>query len=155
METIIAHDAPNLSPGLLFDNNLRSELNDAAWWAKFISIMGFIFCGLMMLLGLFMIVVLNIIPIPYRYFSLPLGAFPIFIAITYILFGIVYLFPSAHLFRFATKVEAGIDLSNQSEINASIAWLKSFFRFVGILLIIGVCLYSVALFGILGVIILL
>jgi hypothetical protein len=135
---------------LQIDHQSSAHLGETARWAKFMAIMGFIGCALMVLFALFLGTVLS-------YFSrigggvsaLP-GGFGALLSVFYILIALLYFFPCLYLFNFASKMQVAIRGNDQQQLNESFRNLKACYRFVGILMIIGLCVWG--LFIILAII---
>ena len=135
--------------GMNIDQAGRSHLAEAARWAKFISVIGFIVCGMVVLIGVFF----NSF---FRTFSTglerssPYGDMPnaepftSAIAFIYIVVALIYFFPFLFLFRFASKMKTALASNDQETLNTSFQNLKATFRFVGILLLIGLCFWALA-----------
>jgi hypothetical protein len=73
------------------------------------------------------------------------------ITVIYLLGAALYFFPCLFLFRFASQIQDAIRNNEQAKLQGSFRSLKSFFRFVGILTIIGIAFYMLAIFAILVV----
>lgn len=131
-----------------FDTNLQSSnsisINDeikdyfmeSAKWAKFLSILGFVGLGLMVLISIVMIIFGAL----FNNYS-NRGAQPALIAIIYIIMAVVYYFPIKNLYQFANGVKRGINANEQESFTAAIRNLKSHYKFIGILSIVIVSLY--------------
>ena len=140
------------------DQTGRAHLAEAARWAKFLSIMGFIMCALIVLIGVFFGSFFSMFTSrygnnPYDDLSASatsgLGAT---MAVFYIIIALIYFFPVLFLFRFATKMKTALASNDQEILNASFQNLKASFRFVGILTIIMLAFWILAIIvGILGV----
>ena len=122
----------------------KSYLWEAARWGKFLSIVGFAMCALIVLIGIFFgsffsFFTRNTDGYGDAINTTGLGAAMAFI---YILIAIVYFFPCLFLFRFATKMKTAINGNSQEELNVSFQNLKSMFKYVGILTIIGLALFA-------------
>ncbi|MGZ8516752.1 MAG: DUF5362 family protein [Chitinophagaceae bacterium] len=138
------------------DQTGKTHLAEAAKWAKFLSILGFIMCGLIVLIGIFFGSFFSMFSSRYgssQYNDLPasstgLGAA---MAIYYVVIALVYFFPCLFLFRFATKMKTALGSGDQEVLNSSFQNLKASFRFVGVLTIIGLAFLVLALVvGMLG-----
>ena len=138
------------------DQTGRAHLTEAAKWAKFLSIMGFIGCGLIVLIGVFFGSLFNTLSGELNrnspYGDMPTsGGFGAFAAIMYIVIALIYFFPCLFLFRFATKMKTALAANDQETLNNSFQNLKATFRFIGILTLIGLCFWVLALIiGLLG-----
>jgi len=147
MEEIIT---PNTF-GLQVDNGNIPYLAEAAKWAKFLSILGFILCALMIIFGLFAGTFLATLPEFNSDFGSMGSAGGMVITIWMILAALLYFFPSLYLFNFASKMQTAIRNNDQIYLNNSFKNLKSCFKFWGILLIIVLCIYAVGItFAVIG-----
>jgi hypothetical protein len=137
---------------LQFDNSTQALLRETAKWAKFISIVGFIFCGLLVLGGIFAGTLFsNLSTNPYGNTGMPTAAMGSMFTVIYIICALVYFFPCLFLFKFASRMQVALRSSDQQTLVSSIGNLRAYFRFVGILLIIGLSIWVLALvFGGLG-----
>jgi len=132
--------------GMNVDQAGKSHLAEAARWAKFISVIGFIVCAMVVLFGVFFRSIIGSLPTAFErnspYGEMPNSApFTAAIAFVYIVIALIYFFPFLFLFRFATKMKAALASNDQETLNTSFQNLKATFRFVGILLLIGLCFW--------------
>lgn len=120
---------------LQIDHNGSAFLKEAARWAKFLGILGFIFCSLYVLFALF---AGSIFATAFRSFGTAGAAYSGggFISFFYIAFAVLYFFPCLYLYNFAVKMQAALRENNQEQLNLSFKNLKSCYRFLGILSII-------------------
>lgn len=137
---------------LQFDNSTQMLFRETAKWAKFISIVGFIFCGLLVLGGIFAGTLFsNLSTNPYGNTTMPAAAMGSMFTVIYIVCALVYFFPCLFLFKFASRMQVALRSSDQQTLVSSLGNLRAYFRFVGILLIIGLSIWVLALvFGGLG-----
>jgi hypothetical protein len=113
-------------------------------WVRFISIMMFIATGFMFLAGLAMLFV----PSPPGMNSFSFG--PV-LAIFYFIFGGLYLVPAYFLFQYASYIQDFINGGGDSAMESTLESQKSFWRFIGILTLVIICLYAlIFLFAIFG-----
>jgi hypothetical protein len=137
--------------GLSIDTPIRSHLSETARWAKFLAILGFIFCGLFVIGGIIFAVSYN----SYSSYNSDygdqriLGSLGPAVAIFYILGALLYFFPCLFLFRFAGKMKTALAANSQQDLTDSFQNLKKLYRFIGILTIIVISLYLI-LFLIVG-----
>ncbi|HKO79227.1 MAG TPA: DUF5362 family protein [Chitinophagaceae bacterium] len=143
--------------GINVDQAGRSHLGEAARWAKFLSIIGFIVCGIIVLVGVFFGSVFS--TLTSRYGNSPYDDFPssaasglgTMAAVFYIIFALIYFIPTLFLYRFASKMKTALASNNQVVLNTSFQNLKACFRFVGILTIIMIAFWLLAVIvGLLG-----
>ena len=128
-----------------FSAHLRDNLYEAARWGKFLAIVGFVFIGLMVLLGLGMGIFMSSMSSQLG----PDSGMAMFgsglMTFFYVLIAVLYFFPTLYLFRFSTDAMAAIQSDSQRKMEQSFANLKSLFKFMGILTIILLCFYGISL----------
>jgi hypothetical protein len=134
---------------LQVDHESTSYLKDAARWAKFLAIVGFIFCGLFVILGIFAGALIG-----GMYSSMGVGQSSgtggIF-SFLYVLIALLYFFPCLYTFNFAKKMQVALAGNDQAQLNQSFKNLKACYRFLGILMVIGLCLWGLGIiFAIVG-----
>ena len=140
--------------GDLFDLHVDQEsssyLGETAKWAKFMSILGFIFCGLIVLVGLFAASFLSATMGKFGGEGSPLGGAAL--SFIYILFSLVYFFPCLFLFNFASKMQVALRNNDQQQLTQSFKNLKSCYKFLGILMIVILsCYILIFLIAIIGI----
>jgi len=130
-------------PVLILDAEAQSYLQEAGKWAKFLAIMGFIFCGFILILAIFIGTVFSVIskfsPNP-AVSALPAGV-GAFMSFFYILIDVLYIFFPYYLLQFANKIKRGIMFSDSASVTAAVGKLKSFFKLWGIVTIVAVSFY--------------
>jgi hypothetical protein len=129
------------------DHQSSAYLGETAKWAKFLSIIGFIFCGIFVLVAIF----------AGSFLAGALGRYGegnpmlsgVFISVIYILIALLYFFPCLYLFNFASKMQVALRNNDQEQLVQSFRNLKSCYKFLGILMIIMLSFYALILiFGI-------
>ena len=108
-------------------------LNTIASWANFLAVIGFIFCGLMIIGALgfaFFTPQGTSAPVPFWVFSL-----------VYIIFAIIYIMPCYYLFSFGSMAKKAIKSKNNVQFEQALGYLKSHYLFIGIMTIIFISLY--------------
>ncbi len=139
---------------LSFSNEIKTYLNTASKWATFMAVMGFIGTVLIVLAGISMTIFGTVLPnlMPHYNTVLPNMFFPM-MGLLYILMAALYFFPSLYMYRFASKAKKALVNNTQEELNESFRNLKKWFKFIGIMIIIGICSYIVMIpvFAILSV----
>lgn len=125
------------------------HLNEIRKWTNFLSILGFVAFGLLLLFGIIMLFASSFAS-PYTYgFSHVFGPW---IGFVYIIVAIIYFVPVLYLFqfsRYAKQALVQINTIGNSNIlmAAAINSLKKHFRFVGILTIIILSMYVLVIIG--------
>lgn len=139
----------------LFDLSItpesRSHLSETAKWAKFLAICGMIALVLMVIFGLYVSFALSRGMSEFEsefrreglgYSSTGLGATT---AVMYILIGLLYFFPLLFLLHFANKMKAALAANDGGMLSESFRNLKKTFRYMGVLTIIGLVFFALAL----------
>ena len=137
--------------GFGIDQSSRAHLAEAAKWAKFLAIVGFVMCGLIIVLSFFIGALFSTSMSRYGDSAAFGSGFGIIMTIVDLSFAVLYFFPCLFLFRFANNMIVALNSNEQITLNRSFQNLKIMFRYVGILTIIVLALYIIAfVFGILG-----
>jgi hypothetical protein len=122
---------------LILNSNAKAFLKETAKWAFFLSIIGFIGIGLLVILAIFSSVIFNAIPqaklVPFN-----LG---FAMTIVYSLSGVVYFFPVYYLMQFSTKMKKALETKNDETLADAFQVLKSHYKFIGVFTIITMSLY--------------
>ncbi|NEM96531.1 DUF5362 family protein [Pontibacter burrus] len=123
--------------------NLASEdfLKNTAKWGKFLAIVGFVGVGFMVLVGVFAGATFGTAMSQFGGGAAG-GAFFTFF---YLLFAALYFFPVLYLYRFSDKMQDGLRMQNEELVTESFRNLKSLFKFMGILTIVIIGFYGLAI----------
>jgi hypothetical protein len=124
-------------------NYIMNSLRVTRPWTRFLSILGFIGTGLTVLTGLGIMVGGNFIPISPK--APPL----IYLGIGYILTSFLYLVPSIWLSKYSSAIDSFLKGGDAVQLGKAIAYQKSFWKFVGILVLVSII---IAVLGILAAI---
>lgn len=123
----------------------KSFLKEAGKWAYFLSIVGFVMIGFM---------VIGAFTLASVFSSFGGGAAAIpggMITFIYLLLAALYFFPVYFLFKFATNIKLAFANNDTTALTESLRYLKSNFKFVGILTIVLISFYIlVILIAIIG-----
>jgi len=107
-------------------------------WVRFLSVLGFIGSGFMVLGGGVALVGAIISHRPQ------LLAF----ALVYPPMGFLYFVPSFYLHRYASRIGSYLAQGRSAQLDAALEAQKSFWRFVGILTLVILCIYILILAGV-------
>ena len=118
-----------------------NHLNTTRKWAMFLAISGFIFLGVVIVIGLIAGTFLTAFNSGEKGFGIPESL--MFIPV--LLLAAVYFFPVLFLFRFSKHASHAIQNFDKLELHKAIKNLKYYFAYIGILLIIILALYIVVL----------
>jgi hypothetical protein len=135
MENSIENKTLELESGTL------KNLNTTRKWTMFFAVLGFIMIGIMLIAGLFAVLFLSVFKGGNTGIGLPEG----FIFIFIVLFAIIYFFPVLYLFRFSKHMGNAVKDFDKTELNKAFRNLKSYYVLIGILTILFMALYVVAI----------
>lgn len=135
---------------LSFDHEAIDNLTETARWGKFLAIVGFVSCGLIVIMAF----VIGAIFSSSLFSNLPrysngIGSNPFgflggaMIGGIYTILAAVYFFPCLYLYKFSVRMKAALSTSDQVKLNQSLKAQKYLFRYVGIVTIIGVALAAI------------
>ena len=119
---------------LIINLEISSFLAETAKWAKFIAILMFIMAGLMVLAGIVVAVSGSVALQKYFPLSGMLG-------VIYIVAALIYYFPAKYLYDFAAYIKQALYFNEQESLDYAFNRLKAHYKFIGILMIIALCLY--------------
>lgn len=133
---------------LQIDHQSNSYLNEAAKWGKFLAIMGFIFCGLLVIIALFAGTFMASMMSGFggddaASTGAAMGGG--IITFVYIVLALIYFFPCLYLFNFSSKMQVALRSNQQDSLNTAFRNLKSCFKFMGILMIIVLAFWVLAI----------
>jgi hypothetical protein len=118
---------------LQVDHNVQSYLGETARWAKFLAIMGFVGCGICVLVALF---AGTFIAGTLAGVGDNRGYMGGLVSFIYIAIALVMFFPSLYLYNFASRMQVALRSNDQEQLTRSFRNLKSCYRYMGILTII-------------------
>lgn len=129
-----------LTNDLLISNASQANLNAAARWGKFLSIAGFIGCGLTAISGIYLQTVVSS-------YSVYASSFPKYVGIMYIILSIILFIPCLFLNKFSNKILEAIRSYNQESLDSAFMNLRSMFKFYGIFTIVILIFVALAFLG--------
>jgi len=141
--------APEPEHKMYLTDEAQYYIQIIAKWGNFLSIIGFIGCGFLLLAGSFIGSIMSAIPTaaygtagnPY---ASSMGSA---MTVIYILIAIFYFFPTLYLFQFSSKAKKAILFANSNELAVAFGKLKSSFKFIGIVTIVFLSFYALILIG--------
>jgi hypothetical protein len=119
-------------PIIGLNNSTLHDLEEIRKWAFFLSILVFIFIGLMFL------AVILILVFSSSNFNPGFGVVKF---APLLLFCAIYFFPIYFLFQFARYSRDAIANRDNKTLSVAFAYLKRHYRFMGIVAIVAVCIY--------------
>ncbi|MDC9724210.1 MAG: hypothetical protein PSN34_15780 [Urechidicola sp.] len=122
--------------------NSISFLKETGKWAKFLSIVGFVMIGLMIIAALFVSAMPNSMP----GFDNSLMSSSSLIGGIYLLMSAIYFFPVYYLFQFSNKINKAFKQNDNHLLEDSFKNLKSHYKFIGVFTLIFILFYVVIIF---------
>jgi magnesium-transporting ATPase (P-type) len=123
------------------DQKTLKNINSIRKWTMFLSVIGFIFLGLIIVLGLLAGTFLTIFNTAKTGTGFPESI----ILILLLLLAIVYFFPGIFLFRFSKHAAIAVHNIDEQELYKAFRNLKFYFTIVGVLIILGLLIYVAVL----------
>ncbi len=135
-------------PGIVLTFEAQNYLREAGKWAYFLSIIGFIICGLFLVLAIFSGSLYTRMAQmqPENSTAVLMARAGGFITFFYIVFDVIYFFFSLYLYQFGSKIKHGINFSDSGTVAVAVGKLKSFFKLWGIITIVAISLYLLIIF---------
>ncbi len=147
METTGNFVEPGAETELVLTFEAQTYLREAGKWAVFLSIIGFIICGFIVLAALFAGAMMSAVS---RFSTGPMAATAMagmggLITVVYLLGALIYFFFSLYLYQFGSRVKKGIMFLDSLHVTNALGKLKSFFKLWGIITIVVLCFYALAI----------
>ena len=132
----------------LFDIPLDQQsftyLSESSKWARFIAICGFIFCVMIAMIGIFAGTIFASMGAALGEMGAIGGGF---FTVFYLILAVLMFFPNLYLFRFSSRIRQMTNMNEPTQLQEGLRNLKGYFKFVGIMLIILLCFYALAIVG--------
>jgi hypothetical protein len=124
---------------------IKSYLKETAKWAKFISIVGFVFVGFMIVAALGMSVFMGAATSQFAEAGFPFP--PALFSIFYLILAAITAIPIYFLYKFAANMQEALNRNNEEAMTISFKNLKSHYKFYGIAMIIMLGFYALIFVG--------
>lgn len=134
---------------LQLDQTAKDFLKETAKWAYFLSIVGFVGIGLMLVIAVFAgTIFASMGSAMGGAFGSSFGAAMGFV---YVFIAAIYFFPVFYLFKFSVNAKKAFRENDSEALSSSLGYLKSHYKFIGIFMAAILALYAlVFVFGIIG-----
>lgn len=136
METNYTQETPKME----LQQEALNNLNETSKWTNFLAIMGFIFIGLMIVLGFFIGSIFS--EMGENQPNMPFSG--TVLGFIYLMMGLIYFFPVLYLYKFSTFTKKALMHQNTNDLNEAFKNLKSHYRFMGIITIVILSVYFFA-----------
>jgi hypothetical protein len=129
---------------LSIDPVTKAHLSETARWARFLAIAGMISLGLMVVIGVAYSIWISstMRSMQYRYGVQSSSGYTTGVAagsaLAFVIMAVVAFFPFLYMLRFANQMKLALYSNDQENLNTSFQNLKRYFRYVGIITIIGI-----------------
>lgn len=140
MENEITSAGIEMETKLIITSDGNSYLKTTAQWATFMAILGFIGTGLLVVVAFFMVIISPMSKLNST-FGFPMSL----IGVLYLLMAVLYFFPAYYLYNFAGKAKQALDGNKQELFDDSLKNLKRMFKFLGIMTIVMIAAYLIAI----------
>jgi magnesium-transporting ATPase (P-type) len=115
---------------------------NATWkWTMFLSVLGFIFLGLLIVAG----VATNTFLSAFKTEEVNLGIPESLLVVLFIVISVIYFFPVFYLFRFSRCARDAVQKSDIIKMEKALKNLRIYFTYIGVLAIIVISIYLLAL----------
>jgi hypothetical protein len=131
---------PTLPPPVFgpVTEEMVQHLRNTKPWVRFLSILAFVGSGLMIVGAFFMLLAGTV----SREFGAGLG---LLMAFFYLLFAVLYIYPSLMLFKYASSIQSLVRDRNPRGMTDALRYQSAFWRFAGILAVVVLCVYALVL----------
>ena len=134
-------DAPLENRKIEIEQEILKHLDATRKWTMFIAIIGFIFLGLLIVIGIIAGTFLS----AFKTSGTDLGLPESIIFILLLILAVIYYLPLHFLFLFSKHAAHAVQKLDRQELHKALKNLKLYFAFTGILIIIVLSFYLIAL----------
>jgi len=146
--SVIAH-AHSQGNGNLLAEGVINQLARTKPWVRFFSVLTFLGAGLMLLIGLFTLIggVAGAAMSAGSSEALGVGggAMMAVMAVFYLLFAMLYIYPGIKLWKYASRIAALMYTRAEIDLEAALNEQRAFWKFAGISMIVLIALYVVGI----------
>jgi hypothetical protein len=128
-QSVLAYDAPEIGQAVVTDHAYRL-FGQAKPWIRFLSVMCYIFAGIMIVAGLFIV-------------SVGRGVLPPAMILMYVALAVLYMIPGLLLGRYASSISSLLAMRRSDHLEHALDAHRALFRTVGIMVITVMVLYFV------------
>jgi len=128
-------------PKMEMSPDILKNLNATRKWTMFLAVLGFIFLGFLIIFGLVTSSFLSF----FKSEEVNLGIPESLIIVLFLVIATIYFFPVFSLFRFSRNMRDAVQTSDLNKLKKAFKHLRFYFTYTGILVIIVLTIYVVAL----------
>ena len=124
---------------LKLTSKAKHFLRETAKWCFFLSILGFIGIGFLVLLGIFSTTIVSAMQqLQPQFYPESLG---LILTVVYLVSAIISFFPVYYLLQFSNKLKRALQSKSDDVLEKAFEMLKSHYKFIGVFTIITLSLY--------------
>lgn len=120
-----------------------SMIAEIAKWAKFLAIIGFVGIGLMVVLSFSIGTIFSLLNEFQQASPFPFPGF--LFGFIYFIIAIIYFFPVLYLYRFSIHAKEALKITDNGLLEKALINLKAHYRYIGIVMIVVLAIYALAL----------
>ncbi|SHM96785.1 DUF5362 family protein [Flavobacterium xinjiangense] len=125
----------------------KDFLKETAKWAYYLSILGYLGIGFIIFAALFAGTLFSAMGKINPAMGAMGSSFGIVMAFVYFLIGLLYFFPVYYLNKFASNAKAAIKNNDAETLTTSLQYLKSHYKYIGIMTLVIFSLYLLMFVG--------
>ncbi|WP_449439760.1 DUF5362 family protein [Pedobacter steynii] len=130
---------------LTVTEDIRSYIYETAKWTKFLSIVGFVVTGIMILFSFSAEALISTMNGKVGAANNPWAALGGgFLTVVFLLSALLYFYPSLLMFKYANSAKQAVLYGDQPALSEAMSKMKSFFKFWGIITITILGLYIIS-----------
>ncbi|MBF2707595.1 hypothetical protein [Flavobacterium soyangense] len=133
---------------LKLNESAKGFLKEAAKWAYFLSILGYIGISFIVLAAIFAGTLFSFMSNMSREMGNMMSMGGSFITALYLIIATLYFFPIYYLNRFASNLRFAFRNNDSEKLAKSFGYLKSHYKFIGVLAVIMLCFYALIFAGV-------
>lgn len=136
---------------LHLDESAKDFLRETAKWAYFLSILGYIGIGIIVIIALFAGAIFSTLGSSVPGMGAMGASFGVMMGVFYFVIAAIYFFPVYYLNKFAVNAKRAFRENDSEALTNSFEYLKSHYKFIGIFTLSIMILYGLILiFAVLG-----
>ncbi len=142
-----------LTGGIIVNDVAKRAFSETGSWGKFFAVLGFIVSGFMVIAAFAMMFVMGSIGDSLSGAAGLSSGIGVGIGLLYLLLAALYIMPCLYLWRFSSKIKTSINTNDQDQFAEAIVNLKSCYKFFGIMTIVMIAFYIIAIIaaGVMGI----
>jgi len=119
-------------------SRIKQYLKEISNWSYFLSIVGFVGIGLMLVVGLLFGTIMSSLEGGTTAYQMGYTAG---MGVLYVVISVIYFFPIYYLYKFSRKMKSALYSKNNDDFESAFSNLKSHYKFIAIFAIIIISLY--------------